>query len=204
MFFPEVITVNYIISQVIGGIAVVLVCIAYCVKSKRKLLFFQIMANLAICISYFFLGTYFAFIGTGLATIRTLFFYLYERKGKVLPIWLFCLLILLFIFQFFIVFEDWYNLLPLAVYITFTIAFRIDNIKLLKITLIFASIARFIFDLVKHNYSSLVLSLIEFTILVIGLIIIFTHEHKEKKQKQKENLQSKNTIQEQVFADEIG
>ena len=83
--FPESITTEYIISQSIGAITLILVCISYFCK-KEKLLFIMGCANLIEAVGYFLLNSYVGAIGTILATIRCGIFYFCEKKYKKIPI----------------------------------------------------------------------------------------------------------------------
>ena len=96
--FPEIITTRYIISQIIGFIAVLLVMSSYFVGTKKKQLTITIISNFCIAVSFGFLGTYTACIGMVIATIRIIIFFIYELKLKDVPEWMMGLIFLVLVF----------------------------------------------------------------------------------------------------------
>jgi hypothetical protein len=80
-------------------VSIFLVLAGYFVNTKKKQLSLGILANIAIAISFFFLGTYAAFLGIIIATIRTIIFFVYELKLKQVPVWLIGIIFLVLIFN---------------------------------------------------------------------------------------------------------
>ena len=94
--FPDVMTTSYIISQVLGFVSLIILCVGYFLN-KDKLLFTQILGNGINAVAYFLLLSFVGGIGSILCTIRCLIFYLYDKKNKKIPTNVFCLIILIFV-----------------------------------------------------------------------------------------------------------
>ena len=78
--------VQFIISQIFGGIALILVCISYFL-SKNKFLFFQIVANLFYGAAFLVSLSLVAGINTIISILRCLLILYYEKQNKDFPIY---------------------------------------------------------------------------------------------------------------------
>ena len=77
---------NETLAFIVSFIAMVLIAASYFFKKKEKYLLFQLLGIVFLMLSYFFTGEFFAMIGLGIAIMRTLVFFLYEKKEKTAPL----------------------------------------------------------------------------------------------------------------------
>lgn len=75
-----------VLALISSFIAMSFVVVAYFVKKKELYLLFQFLCIIFLIISYFFTAEFFAMAGLVVALIRTLVFYLYEKRGLLAPI----------------------------------------------------------------------------------------------------------------------
>ncbi len=77
---------NEVLALIASFIAMAFVVCSYFVKKKELYLLFQFLCIVFLIISYFFSLEFFAMVGLVIGLIRTLTFFLYEKKGKLAPI----------------------------------------------------------------------------------------------------------------------
>ena len=79
---------NELLATVFGFLAVVFIVTSYFVSNKQKYLFFQLLNMISFVFSYLFCENYFAMIGLSVSAIRTITFFVYEKKKITPPIYL--------------------------------------------------------------------------------------------------------------------
>ena len=175
--FPEV-TTNYIISQSLGLCALIVVCVGYFLKTRQQFFITQIMGNCLIAFSYFFLGTFFACIGVGIACVRSLIFYVYEIKNKLVPLWLIGIICILTVINCAVFWSGLLDLLPLISLLIFTFAFRIKDDFTMKLFLLIACFMFAVFNFCAYHYTGLILKTIEIIVIIIALVKIYSNRKK--------------------------
>lgn len=187
--FPSVITTNYIISQVVGLVALVIIIIGYSVNIKKKQLFLSIIANIFISISFLFLGTYVSCIGIMISTIRTIIFFIYELKFKQVPTWLISIIFLVLIFNSAILMQSLWDLVPMFSLMLFTLGFRIRKLVYMRLFFIAPLIMFFVYDIVIFAYSDALLKIFELVTIGITTTRFFVRKTKLERIKATEELQ---------------
>lgn len=190
--FPTIITTKYIISQVIGLGAIVLVLIGYMVNTKKKQLILSILANILIILSFLFLGAYTASLGIVVATIRTIIFFIYELKFKEVPNWIISSVFLLLIFSTAINNIETINpidLIPMISLMLFTLGFRIRKLVYMRLFFIIPLIMFLVYDLIIFAYSDVILKVMELVVISITTVRFFVRKTKLAKKKANEELQ---------------
>ncbi len=69
----------------VSFIAMTLVIVSYFLKKKSLFLMLQTGAVVFLLLSYLFTGEYFAMIGMGLGLVRSIVYFYYERKERIVP-----------------------------------------------------------------------------------------------------------------------
>ncbi|MDD4110417.1 MAG: YgjV family protein [Clostridia bacterium] len=188
--FPEIITTNYIISQVIGFIALILVMLSYFVGTKKKQITITIISNLFIAISFGFLGTYTACIGMLIATVRTIIFFIYELKLKVVPEWMMGLIFLVLVFNsaIFMPFPIM-DFLPMISLMLYTLGLRIKKLIYMRIFFILPPAIFFIYDIYVFAYTDALLKILELTAIAFSVSRFFVRKYRFEKAMVTEELQ---------------
>ncbi|MBQ8684905.1 MAG: YgjV family protein [Clostridia bacterium] len=79
---------NYTLSLIVSFIAMGFIVTSYFLKRKSLYLSFQGTGIVFLILSFFFTEEFFAMIGITIGLIRTVTFFLYEKKDKDAPLWL--------------------------------------------------------------------------------------------------------------------
>lgn len=187
--FPDVITTEYIISQAIGFIAIVIIVISYLVNTKKKQLFLSIIANVFISISFLFLGTYVACIGIVIATVRTIIFFIYELKFKQVPTWLISIIFLVLIANSAILMSNAWDLLPMFALMLFTLGFRIRRLVYMRLFFVIPLIMFLVYDMMIFALTDAILKVLELSIIAITTTRFFVRKAKLNKLRVTEELQ---------------
>lgn len=187
--FPEVLTVNYIISQAIGLVVIVLSLASYFVGTKRKQLLLVIISNILISISFLFLGTYVACIGIVIATIRTIIFFVYELRLKQVPVWVISMIFLVLIFNSAIFMKTPMDLLPMFSLMLFTLGFKIRKLVYMRIFFIVPIIMFLLYDLTIFAYSDIVLNILQLAVISVTTTRFFIRKARLDRIRATEELQ---------------
>lgn len=130
-------------ALIVSFIAMALVIVSYFLKKKSLFLMMQTGAVVFLLLSYLFTGEYFAMIGMGIGLVRSIVYFYYERKEKIVPLlWMIgiCLATVAayFIVNFGILGKAKpLDLLYVVAMVLFAVSFRIRNLKIMrKMTLI--------------------------------------------------------------------
>ena len=164
---------DYIISQVLGAIGYSLLSYSYFKKSKREILFYQILAYIGFTTHYILLG---AVTGTAcniLGFIALILIYIFskdEKKKKILV----GILIPLLIVMSYLSYENIYSLFPVfACLITF-IVFLSKNENTIRFVGIISATCWLVYAIIFRSYSAIVFEVIT----VIATIVAFIKNRK--------------------------
>ena len=78
---------NELLATLFGFLSVAFVVTSYFVSKKSRYLFFQVLNMFSFALSYFFCENFFAMIGLSISAIRTITFFIFEKKEKNPSIW---------------------------------------------------------------------------------------------------------------------
>ena len=148
------INVNFIIAQVLGIVATLILCISYNVKSKKAFLLISLLGDVVYGLGFIFIGSLSAGLITLTSCIQTLSTLYYEKKQKKTPIYIAFAFIIVFIFEGIYTLSSYWDIIPMLTYIWFTMVLRMDNVKSIKIMYIFPNILLTIYDIIIMAYAS--------------------------------------------------
>lgn len=143
---------NEELALITSFIAMAFVVISYFVKKKSMYLLFQLLCIVFLIIQYFFSELFFAMVGLSVGLLRTLTFFLYERKGKPAPILCSFILSAMTVASYFIVnFLILKNAQPLDVLclialVAYAFIFRIRNLKIVRFSMIAPTLLSILFN----------------------------------------------------------
>lgn len=161
---------NFVISQISGGIALLLVCISYFLKNKSTFLIIQIISNLFYGASFIFMGSLVAGLITLVSIFRCFYIYFCEKfnfkyTAYYLPIF-FCFYIILGI----LFWKSWFDIIPICTSIMFTFGFYIKNLQLMRFILIFPNALIMIYCILCKTYTNAILDFIELSVIIVSII----------------------------------
>lgn len=163
--------VLYILSQIFGGIALILALLVYVQKDRKKLLIFGTITNATLTISFLFLQSWIAAALFGLASLRMLTFYFMDKKNTRLGISIAILVAFLLanVVSTLFTWTWWYDFLLMAAACAFTFGVWMKGEHLVRINnLIYASLLVY-HNIIIANWMGLAVSIC----LIISVVIFY-------------------------------
>ena len=162
---------NFILTQILGGIALILVCFSYFVKNKKYFLLIQVFANIFYAWAFLFQNLFVAGFNTIVSTVRTAVFYLYFKSDKNnIPIYVPLIFTGIYILNFIVFYTSMLDITALFTSIVFTFALYIKNMQTTRCVSLLPNIVLCVYNFVNKCYSSSVLDLIESVVIIVSII----------------------------------
>lgn len=159
------ITFEFILAQLFGLFALIILIISFNTKNKKRLLKYQIFSCLFYGLQYLFLKAYTGFLMNIVCMIRNYLFY----KSKKIPIYYLIIIIILIIVLGIISYKDIFSLLPLIAVILYTVALFKGNTKIIRIMELICCILYLLYNIKVQAYIGVISTIIEF----IGCTVLF-------------------------------
>lgn len=162
---------NFILTQILGGIALILVCFSYFVKNKKYFLLIQVFANIFYAGAFLFQNLFVAGFNTIVSTVRTAVFYLYFKSDKNnIPIYVPLIFTGIYILNFIVFYTSMLDITALFTSIVFTFAFYIKNMQTTRCVSLLPNIMLCVYNFVNRCYSSSALDFIESVVIIVSII----------------------------------
>lgn len=171
---------NFILAQIFGGIALILVVISYFLMNKEHFLFIQIIANVFYGLSFIVNDALVAGLNTFISILRVLVLYLYERKDKTPPIYLILIFSACYITIGVIFFKSYYDIIVIITPILFTIAMWVKKMQLVRYLMLLPNAILVFYAILNQVYTTALLDLIEVIAIIVALITYYIHKKKER------------------------
>ena len=144
---------EYILSQVFGFVALILICISYFVRKKTHFLAMQIVADIFYAASYMMLGVLSAGTITIISTFRCVFLYLCEAKNWNYKIAFYTMLFSIcgYIACGVIFWTSWIDLIPIITGTLFTIAYYVKDLTVVRYLCLPPNVMLIFFGLLNKN-----------------------------------------------------
>lgn len=168
-------TINFIIAQIIGIFALIILMLSFQKNEKTLLLKYQIISSLLYAIQYAFLGAYTGSLMNLTCMARNFIFNRYNNK-KVPIYWLIIIVILMIMFSF-MTYIGIISLLPTLAVILYSIAVWYGNLKLIRYTEVISCTLFIIYNIRVLAITGLIATIIE---LISALIAIYRFDIKIK------------------------
>ena len=170
---------GFILSQVMGGVALILVALSYFVKAKKSFLLLQTIANLFYAASFLFQGLFVAGVGTLISLCRALGLYILSAK-KIDPSEQYLIILLACYFiNASIFYQVPLDIMPLCTSCLFTLAFFVKDMKNVRYFMILPNVMLVVYGIITQCYTNALLDTMEVCILVSAII----YHHKDNKKK---------------------
>ena len=165
-----------IVTQILGGIALIVGLIGIFFNNKKNYFIAQIISYLFNGIAFIVNGSLVAGINTLISITRALILYIYERKGKNPPLWLLAYSIA-YITIGIIFMQNYLEIITMITPILFTLSMLMKNMQLVRYYSILPELMLIIYSMLTMAYTTATCYAVE-TITLIVAIIIF---HIQKK-----------------------
>lgn len=160
-------TISFIIGQVFGGIALIILMISFQKNEKKFLLKFQTISSLLYAIQYVFLNAFTGCFMNLTCMIRNFIFNKYNEKK--IPIYILLIIIFLMVFLSLMSYQGIISLLPMFAVVFYSIALWYGNLKIIRITEIFSCVLYIIYNIQVLAITGFVATAIELIAAVISL-----------------------------------
>lgn len=167
---------EFVVAQVLGLIALIVVCIGYFLKNKSHFLLAQVIAN------FFYAGAFLvvdAYVGTILVTIsifRCIYLYYAEKYDFKYKIHFIPVFLLLYLSMTIVFWNKPYDFLPLMSSTLFTIGYTLNNMQKMRYILIIPNSILVIYNILCTTYTSALLDFIEILVIIIAIVKAMKHK----------------------------
>lgn len=178
----ERMSVNLIIAQIMGVLAIIVLALAAHQRTKSKVLVCDTIAAVLYSIQYMFLFAYSAVAINIIGAIKDIIFYKYAKEDKEIPIILLCIYIVIIAISGIFTYTNIFSIFPTILSILYAYGVWQSNLKVFRGMSIFIASAWFIYNLSVGAYVSVagnMFQLVSAIIAVIRLDIMKTVEHKQ-------------------------
>ena len=167
---------SFILAQIFGFVALVLVCIGYFLKSKTSFLLLTVIANFLYALAFFVVG---AFVGgalTFISIVRCLYLYFAEKHNFKYKLHFLNIFIVLYIASTIIFWESPLDLMALLSSSLFTLGYAIKNMQTMRYVLIIPNTLLVVYNTLATTYTSAILDFIEILVIIVAIIRFYKHK----------------------------
>ena len=157
------------IGQLVGVIALALAVISFQQKTRKYILTFQLLANIAFVLHFSLIGAYTGALLNAVAMLRSIVFVNKEKRWADKRQWLYVFCVLS-IFAGVVTWEAWYSVLPIAGMICSSVAFWVKKPKNVRLISFPSSPLWLIYNLLGKSYAGVLTEIINMTSIIIAII----------------------------------
>jgi len=170
-------------------ISLALYCGSYFFNNKKKYLILQLIGNVFLSFSYFFMGAYFTMVSVAIGIGRGLICYTYEKNNKKVPLYVIAGLCFVTVLSYIIInyvillgeSSPW-DILYMFASCMYAVTFAMRNIKLMRYVILIPHMSAVSYNLlVNAPISSAISYGIEFIITVVAIIKFYIQEKRTSK-----------------------
>ena len=154
IFIFNMSNVYFIFAQIFGGIATLILCLSYVVKSKKGFLLMGLFGDIMYGMSFLFVGSWSAGVIALLSCLQFFFVYYFEKRNKKLPKIIASVFIVMFIVAGALTWNSAWDIIPLASYIWYTFALYIDDVKSIRLVYVLPNALLVVYDIMVMAYAS--------------------------------------------------
>lgn len=167
-------TINFIIAQMIGALALIILMLSFQKNEKKRLLKYQTISSFLYAIQYVFLGAYTGCLMNLTCMARNFIFNKYNNQ-KVPIYWLIIIIIFMISFSL-ITYIGIISLLPMLAVILYSIAVWYGNLKWIRSTEVISCTLFIVYNIRVLAITGLIATIIE---LIAALIAIYRFDIKK-------------------------
>lgn len=146
--------ITFIIAQVFGVFALIILALSLNKNNKKHLLKYQTLSNLCFALQYLFLNAFPGFSSFAMAILRNYIFAKY-KNGKVPKDIVFAFIVAT-IFLSLLSFQNIFSFLPVIGVCTYTYSLNLKKLKYARRAELFASVLCIIYSLIVHAYTGII------------------------------------------------
>lgn len=160
----------FIISQVLGIIAVTILIISIQFKAKKNIIILIALSNIIFALSFIFLKAYSGALISFILAIQAIITYLYDIKKKKIPSKLIPLYFLISILAGFITYKTYIDILPILCSILYVFTIIQTKEKYIRILSLLSILVWIIYMFFTRAYTTMILEIFLLMSTVIAII----------------------------------
>lgn len=158
-----------IVGHLVGVLAIALNVISYQIAEKKKLLFCQTMAVIAICVQYLLIGAYSGFTLNVVCVLRNLCYYHRDKKifsGLWLPVFFACAIVAVSLISW----EGLYSIFILVGLVINTVCIGVCGVQNFRKSILITSPLVIVYNVFAHSYTGILSECLTIFSAAVGLI----------------------------------
>lgn len=157
---------EFILAQILGGIALILVCVGYFLKKKAHLLITQLVANFFYASAFIVVGGYVAGALTMISVARCVYLYIAEKRCFKYTYHFLPMFIALYVTLTIIFWDSPWDILPLITSTLFTIGLTVKNLQTVRYVLIVPNVILIFYNALQGIYTNAMRHIIELIVIL--------------------------------------
>lgn len=162
-------TPSFIIAQIIGAIALVILMLSFQKNTKETLLKYQILSSLLYAVQYIFLKAYTGSMMNLTCMLRNFIFKKYDNDNKKVPVIWLIIVVTIMIALSLITFNGWISLLPMIAVVAYSIALWVGNLKVVRMIEVFSCVLFIIYNVKVLAITGLIATVIEMLAAIVAI-----------------------------------
>lgn len=180
---------NFILAQIMGGIALLITSISIFSKNKKYYFAMQVVVNVFYALSFIFNGGLVAGINSLISVMQVLILFIFEKKKITPPKYLILVFSACYVTVGTIFFARPLDVITMITPIMFAVAMWMKNMQLVRYMLILPNVLLSVYALLLQVYTSAILDAIEASVLVIAIVKFHLQYKNERKYKSDDDLE---------------
>lgn len=180
---------NFILAQIMGGIALLITSISIFSKNKKYYFAMQVVVNVFYALSFIFNGGLVAGINSLISVMQVLILFIFEKKKITPPKYLILVFSACYVTVGAIFFARPLDVITMITPIMFAVAMWMKNMQLVRYMLILPNVLLSVYALLLQVYTSAILDAIEASVLVIAIVKFHLQYKNERKYKSDDDLE---------------
>lgn len=161
---------SFILSQIFGLLALVLVCFSYYFNNKKLFFAYQIIANVFYSASFLCLNVFVGGINTIISTFRVTILFLLEKKNINPPFLLYLMFAFLYLYSGILLFQNNIDILAIIAYELFNIAMFVKNISFTRKLMVLPNLIIIVYNILNFTFTNAILDFVEICVLLYAII----------------------------------
>ncbi|MBR3255599.1 MAG: YgjV family protein [Clostridia bacterium] len=161
---------NFIITQIIGGIGYSLLALSYFKKEKKQILFMQIVAYISFTIHYYMLSGMTGAICNLIGLVALIIIYLFDKykvkNKKLLIIGMIPFVVAIAL----ITFKDVFSFFPIIASVIVILSFISDNERIIRIIGVISALCWLLYAVVYKSYVAIAFEVITVWFVLVALL----------------------------------
>lgn len=161
---------NFIITQIIGGIGYSLLALSYFKKEKKQILFMQIVAYISFTIHYYMLSGMTGAICNLIGLVALIIIYLFDKykvkNKKLLTIGMIPFVVAIAL----ITFKDVFSFFPIIASVIVILSFISDNERIIRIIGVISALCWLLYAVVYKSYVAIAFEVITVWFVLVALL----------------------------------